>query len=78
MDCAEVSEQGRGALERLIILTGSDTSSALQATSLAACSLGEQLCVNSQLCVIPYGSNTRFLSNEQRPPSTPAWELRFN
>lgn len=58
LDCARVSEQGQGALESFIILTGADTSGVHQATSFTASSLGEQLCVNSQLCVIPYGSNT--------------------
>lgn len=58
LDRAGVSGQGRGALESFIILTGTDTSGVRQATSLTASSLGEQLCVNSQLCVIPYGSNT--------------------
>lgn len=57
LDCAGVSERGQGALESFIILTGTDTSGVRQATSLTASSLGEQLCANSQLCVIPYGSN---------------------
>lgn len=54
---AGVSEQDRGARESFIILTGTDTSGVHQATSLTASSLGEQLCANRQLCVIPYGSN---------------------
>lgn len=56
--CAGVPRLGPGGpLESFIILTGTDTPSVHQATILATFSLGEQLYVNSQLCVIPYGSN---------------------